>query len=63
MSSTLQITTSVDYNILEKEYPRLEKDRNHRRGFLAYLSQQFIDDVDKPITYSELKAAYLDFID
>ena len=62
MPRAMRLTESENYKRLEREYPRLKKDKAHRRAFHDYLSNHYIRGVDKPITYQELKKAYLDFL-
>jgi len=61
MPSTTQIIESENYKRLERNYPKLKDDREHRRKFHDYLNGTYIRGVDKPVSYDELERAYRDF--
>jgi len=55
------ITESDNYKSLEKNYPKLKTDKEHRRKFHDYLADMEKTDQKKPTAYQELEQAYKDF--
>jgi hypothetical protein len=61
MARSQQLTESANYRRLEANYPKLKRDKSHRRAFHKFIENTFIKHVDKPTTYKELERAYLNF--
>jgi len=48
---------------LERNYPRLQTDPQHRQEFHRFLGQSHKYGMDKPVSYEDLERAYRDFRD